>query len=528
MSFDRNSQLAALRNQSSPFDVLIIGGGATGLGIAVDAAQRGYRVALIEGHDFAKGTSSRSTKLIHGGVRYLQQGNLSLVLEALKERGLLLKNAPHLVRDLPFVVPNYDFWEAPFYGFGLKLYDAMAGKLGFGTSQLLDREETLEKIPSLEEAGLRGGVLYHDGQFDDARLALNLAQTAEEQGAICVNYVRAESLLKHHDIVCGVVATDQLSGESFELSAKLVVNATGPFCDELRLQDDPSTRAVIAASQGIHIMLPRRFLPSSHAIMVPRTSDGRVIFIIPWHNCALLGTTDVAIPSPQLEPEATQAEVDFLLVTALRYLKESPRRDEIKSVFTGIRPLVSADKGSTAALSRDHSVLISKSGLVSVAGGKWTTYRKMAEDVVDQIIHLADLKARPCQTETLPIHGSAPFQDGVRGVYGSDLTAIAKLESEKPNNARLLSPELPHTEAQIRWAIRHEMAMTVEDILARRTRILLEDARIAIAIAPRIAEILIEELAISKEVAAAQVQEFQQLAEHNYLWHAPSDMIQEH
>jgi len=376
--------------------MIVVGGGATGVGIAIDAASRGYSVALLEQSDFGKATSSRSTKLIHGGVRYLQQGNVPLVMEALKERGILRDNAPHLVSDLPFVVPNYKWWEAPFYGIGMRVYDVLAGRYGFGASKNLSVEETVERIPTIETEGLRGGVVYHDGQFDDARLLIDMVATAVDQGAVLVNYVRVTELLRDADgFVNGVVAVNQDDGGErggvLELRGKVVVNATGIFADELRRMDEPDATPIMRPSQGVHIVLDRDFLPGDSAIMVPRTDDGRVLFAIPWHDRVLVGTTDTPVSGPTLEPMALEEEVEFLLQHAARYLSRDPGRDDVRSVFAGIRPLVGPavagpDGGDldTAEISREHQIRVSNSGLVTIAGGKWTTYRKMAEELVDQ------------------------------------------------------------------------------------------------------------------------------------------------
>src|SRR5258707_2073800 len=413
-----------LRSHAGAWDMIVVGGGATGVGVAIDAAARGYAVLLLEQHDFGKGTSSRSTKLVHGGVRYLEQGNVSLVMEALRERGLLLENAPHLVRNLGFVVPNYDWWEAPFYGIGLKLYNVLAGKYGFGTSRILSREETLERLPTIQTEGLRGGVIYFDGQFDDARLLINMVTTAFEQGATLVNYAPVTGLTKDDDgYIDGVLARDAETGEGFHQKAKVVINATGAFSDGLRRQADASVKPMIAPSQGIHLVFDRSFLPGDSAMMVPHTSDGRVMFAIPWHNHVLVGTTDTPIPAATLEPIAMEAEIEFILNTASQYLAKKPARGDDLSVFAGIRPLVkSSDIGNTAALSRDHTIHIEKSGLITIAGGKWTTYRRMAEDCVNQAAMLGQLPEKACITHGLNIHGfhGNARRFGPRYVYRSD------------------------------------------------------------------------------------------------------------
>ena len=521
---NRSDALSRITSRAEPFDMAIIGGGATGVGVALDAASRGYSVALVEQSDFGEGTSSRSTKLIHGGVRYLQQGNISLVMEALKERGLLRQNAPHLVRDLGFIVPNYAWWEAPFYGIGMKVYDMLAGKYGFGKSAHLSRDDVLRRIPTLETRGLRGGVLYYDGQFDDSRLLINLAQTATQQGAALVNYAKVTALSKDQDgFVNGLTFTDLETGASHAIGARAVINATGAFSDAVRTMDDPAAKPMIAPSQGIHLVLDGSFLGRDTAIMVPRTSDGRVMFAIPWHGRALLGTTDTPIPTAELEPVPMEEEIHFILETAGRYLARPPTRADVKSVFTGIRPLVKAgDTGNTAALARDHTINISNSGLLTIAGGKWTTYRKMAEDTVDHAATLGRLDDRPCRTRTLNIHGhhGHASQFGELSVYGSDAPAIRQLMADAPGGDTPLHPDLPLYAAQIVWAARVEMARTVDDVLARRTRSLLLDARAAIAVAAAVARILAAELGRDAAWAAAQVDAFTTIAQH-YLIDAP-------
>ena len=494
---DRNTVLTTLRESATPWDFIIIGGGATGLGTAVDAASRGYKTLLLEQHDFAHGTSSRSTKLIHGGVRYLAQGNISLVLEALRERGLLMRNAPHLVRHQAFIVPSYDWWEGPFYGIGMKVYDVLAGKLGLAPSHLLSREETLARIPTLEPEGLRGGVIYYDGQFDDARLAITLAQTVFDLGGSAINYVKVIALLKVNDFVCGVAAQDMETGETFELQARAVINATGAYVDAIRRLDDSQADPIIAPSQGVHLVLDKSFLPGDSAIMVPHTDDGRVLFVVPWHDRAIVGTTDTPISHLTIEPRPLPEEIEFLFKHAGRYLTKDPGTSDVKSIFAGIRPLVKAsDKNETAALSRDHTILISKSGLLTITGGKWTTYRKMAEDAVNQAVVLAGLEERPCLTQTLRLHGGEGdfVAEDAFNIYGNDQPAIQQLINENSIFAERVNENLPYTTAEVIWAIRHEMARTVEDILSRRTRALLLDAKASINLAPPITALLAKEL----------------------------------
>ncbi len=496
------------------FDIAIIGGGATGMGVAVDAAARGLSVALVEAYDFGKGTSSRSTKLVHGGVRYLEQGNVPLVMSALKERGLLRQNAPHLVRDLAFVVPNYSWWEAPFYGIGLKLYDLLAGKYGFGTSKLLSRDETLQRLPNLESEGLSGGVVYYDGQFDDARLLIHLAMTAAEHGAALVNYCPATGLLRDSDgYVNGLTARDTETGETLTLSARVVINATGVFTDSIRRMADPQAEELVVTSQGIHLVFDRSFLKAETALMVPRTSDGRVLFVIPWHGHAVAGTTDTPVDAPSLEPRPLEEEIEFILETAGRYLTRQPTRADVLSVYVGLRPLVKGD-GKTSALSRDHLIHVDSTGLLTITGGKWTTYRHMAEDCVDHAITLGRLDEQPCPTKNLRIHGYMQNAEtlGDLQVYGADAAAIQALAASDATLAEPLHSNLPMIGAEIVWAAREEMARTVEDALARRTRALFLNSRAAIEMAPRAAELLARELNRDAAWIQEQILAFRALA----------------
>jgi glycerol-3-phosphate dehydrogenase len=514
---NRADMLTRVRDRKRPWDIAVIGGGATGVGVAVDAAARGYAVVLLEQADFGKGTSSRSTKLVHGGVRYLEQGNLSLVLEALRERGLLRLNAPHLVRDLPFIVPTYAWWEGPFYGLGLRVYDFLAGRYGFGRARNLSRKETLRRIPALRTEGLRGGVLYHDGQFDDSRLLIHLARTAAERGAVLVNYAPVTGLMRGSgSFVNGLTARDEETGTELRVPARAVVNATGPFCDAVRRMADPNAEPVIAPSQGAHLVLPRRFLGGDTAIMVPHTCDGRVLFALPWHDHVLVGTTDTPLASAALEPVPTDAEVDFILQTAAGYLEHPPARCDVLSTFAGVRPLVApgGKAASTARLSRDHHVEIDQAGVVTVAGGKWTTYRRMAEDAVDHAALLARLEERPCVTRGLRIHGyhETAEEFGELACYGADAPAVQALAARSPALAEKLHPELPYLAAEVVWAARWEMARTVEDVLARRTRALFLNAPAALAMAPKVAALLAAELGRVPGWREQQVRSFTELA----------------
>lgn len=497
--------------------MIVIGGGATGLGTALEAAARGYKTLLLEQEDFAKATSSRSTKLVHGGVRYLQQGNVSLVMEALRERGRLIANAPHVAHNRAFIVPIYDWWQGPFYGAGMKLYDLLAGRLGLGPSKMLSRQETLERIPNLEPEGLRGGVIYYDGQFDDARLAITLARTAMDHGAVVLNYVQVTTLKKQAGQIVGVEARDQETGETLDLDARVVVNATGIFSDSIRQMDDPSEERMIVPSQGVHLVLDESFLAGRSAIMVPKTADGRVLFAVPWHGRTVVGTTDTEISDTPMEPVAQEDEIDFLLEHASMYLARDPTRSDIKSIFCGVRPLVrmSTDKG-TAELARDHVLTISKANLVTITGGKWTTYRKMAEDAVDAASLLAGVEERPSVTSNLRLHGwlqSPSTESGTLSIYGSDEQGVRDVMAEEPGGEEALHPDLPYFVGEVVWAVRHEMARTVEDVLARRTRSLLLDAAASIQAAPSTAAIMARELGRDAAWQRDQVHAYWQIAQ---------------
>ena len=468
-----NRQHMIQQLESTPeWDICIIGGGATGLGTALDAASRGFKTILFEQYDFAKGTSSRSTKLVHGGVRYLQQGNIKLVMEALRERGLLLQNAPHLVHNQKFIIPNYKWWEKSFYGIGLKIYDKMAGKLGLGRSEFLSKEEILDLAPTLDPEDLKGGVLYYDGQFDDARLAISIAQTAAQHNGVLLNYFSVADLLKMNNKVGGVWVKDGLTGKDYEVKSKIVINATGVFTDTIMKMDDVQHENIISPSQGIHVVVDKEFLPGDTAIMIPRTDDGRVLFAVPWHNKIVLGTTDTPVEKIAAEPIPLQEEIEFILKHIGRYLSKDPQLRDIKSMFAGLRPLVKGKTKKTAALSRDHLISIGDSGLITITGGKWTTYRKMAEDVVDIAIQHFEMPFKPCITKTLKLHGI-------------DQTVIP---------AEIFSLTQDALTTIIKKCVQEEMCMTVEDFLSRRTRQLLLNANEAIKAAPLVARLMAEEM----------------------------------
>lgn len=519
----REHLLAELsKNPDKIWDVIVIGGGATGLGVAVDAASRGYSTVLLEQSDFAKGTSSRSTKLVHGGVRYLAQGDISLVLEALHERGLLRRNAPHLVKNQSFIIPSYDWWEGPFYNVGMKVYDMMAGKLGLGPSEKISKEETLKAISNLSEEHLNGGVIYYDGQFDDSRLAVNLAQTAVENDGVVLNYMRVTSLMKDgSNLVAGVRAVDEESGKEFALRAKSVVNATGVFVDEILHMDDAGAKKMVRPSQGVHIVLDSSFLQSKSAIMIPKTSDGRVLFAVPWHGKVVVGTTDTPIDKASLEPRALPEEIEFILSTAAQYLKKDPKKEDVLSVFAGLRPLAAPEEGdlSTKEISRNHKLVVSLSGLVTITGGKWTTYRKMAEDTVDRAILVGGLEEKKCVTRHMPIHGyikNVNF-DLSGYYYGADRAHILDLIYRTPALGGKLHPDYEYTRAEVVWAVQHEMARTVEDFLARRARAILLDARASMEMADEVAFLMAGELGKSQEWIQSQASQYKELAKGYFL-----------
>ncbi|HZP05580.1 MAG TPA: glycerol-3-phosphate dehydrogenase/oxidase [Terracidiphilus sp.] len=511
----RADVLKELGRQTEPWDVLVIGGGASGLGAAVDAASRGYRTLLVERFDFAKGTSSRSTKLAHGGVRYLEQLNITLVFDALRERGHMLRNAPHLVHDLSFVVPAYSYIDLPYYGFGLKVYERLSGNLSLGRSQLLSRADTLQKLPGIAPEGIRGGVLYHDGQFDDARFAIALLRTLQDLGGSAVNYVEAVGLLKTNDKITGIQARDRETGDVFDILAKVVINATGAYAEETLSMDEPARESLLAVSQGTHFVLPRSFLQGDTALMIPKTADGRVLFAIPWHGATLVGTTDEPVDQVAAEPRVLRSERSFLLDHITRYFHRTPKAAEILSVWSGLRPLVRKSGVKTSKLSRDHTILVSKSGLITVTGGKWTTYRRMGQDTVDRAAQIASLPKRPSRTLDLKLHGwaesSSPSSEWER-IHGADLSALTALSAERKELDAFLHPRLPFRLREVVWAARHEMARTVEDILARRTRALFLDARAAIEAAPAVADLLAAELNRTEAWKANDLQSFMETA----------------
>ncbi len=527
ITMHRGDFIKRLRQRSGVWDVAVIGGGATGIAIALDAATRDLDVVLLEQADFGKGTSSRSTKLIHGGVRYLRQGNITLVRDALRERALLRVNAPHLVQDRRFLIPCHTWWQRWFYWFGLKMYDWLAVRDSFGRSRGVSAPAARELVPTLKRDLLRGGVVYHDGQFDDTRLLIHMARTAAENGACLVNYMPVSGISENDEgRITGVTTTDLETGETFSIAARCVVNAAGPFCDAVRHMDDAASEPMLVVSQGVHIVLPRRFLPGDTAIIVPQTSDGRVLFIIPWHDHAIVGTTDTPIDIATPEPSARPEEIQFLLDTAAEYLTDPPTVSDVLSVFTGIRPLVKGDPSSrTASLSRDHVIRVSPSGLVTITGGKWTTARRMAEDCVDRVLRETGISAAPCRTKTLRLHGCPTEADHTtpegntaiehsRRCYGTDLREIERIEADSPQLAEPLHEQLPVRGSHVVWAVRHEMARTLEDVLARRTRCLFLNAQATLTIADKVVQLMATELGTDDDWCRSQLNIFRTVAAH--------------
>ncbi|WP_426329310.1 glycerol-3-phosphate dehydrogenase/oxidase [Pedobacter sp. R-06] len=505
------------------WDFIIIGGGATGLGTALDAASRGFKTLLVEQSDFAKGTSSRSTKLVHGGVRYLAQGDIGLVKHALKERGLLQQNAKHLVNKEEFLIPCYDWFSVIKYLTGLTLYDWLAGKYSFGKSKFFSKKETLAMMPGIKEKGLKGSIRYYDGKFDDARLAINIAQTAIENGASLLNYTKVTGLLKSGDIVTGIETEDTITGLTAKYIGKIVINATGVFVDDILQMNNPNSKKMVRPSQGVHVVLDKSFLNSESALMIPKTSDGRVLFAVPWHEHLLVGTTDTPLNEHSLEPRALKEEVDFIMSTAASYFNRKPMEKDILSVFSGLRPLAAPTNGdgnSTKEISRDHKLIVSAKGLITITGGKWTTYRRMAEETVDLAITHAGLEPKACVTQNLSIHGSlTTATDSHLAIYGSDRSKIEALIAQDPSLGNKLIPTFPYTEAEVLWSARNEMAETVEDILSRRLRILFINAQAAKDMAPRVASLLAKELSADKNWEINQIETFNKLAD-GYVYHS--------
>ena len=488
--------------ETPKWDIIIIGGGATGLGAALDAASRGYKTLLVEQYDFAKGTSSRSTKLVHGGVRYLQQGNIKLVREALRERGYLLHNAPHLTSVQPFIVPVFSLWEKIYYAVGLKIYDLLSGKLSLGKTQVLSKKQTIAHLPAIDPSKLSGGILYFDGQFDDSRLCTDLAVTAVKHGAVVINYCKAMGFEKTNGKVSGVQLKDTISGKEYAVHTKSAINATGVFTDTVLQMDDATRHDLVSPSQGIHLVVDSSFFPGTDAMMIPKTDDGRVLFAVPWHHQVVLGTTDTPIDTAVIEPKPLEEEIAFIIKHINRYGRHTILRSDVKSVYVGLRPLVKI-KGTqrTALLSRDHTLVISPSGLVTITGGKWTTYRKMAEDAVDNAVFITKQEKKGCVTRNLSIGNFSERQHLIMQMISTDVSLGEKIH-----------PSYDYTKAEILYAVKYEMAVTIEDILARRTRLLFLDAAAAVEVAPLVAESMAKALSKDAQWITEQVTQFKRLA----------------
>ncbi len=511
----REELLKKARKESS-FDVIIIGGGASGLGSAVDAASRGLKVLLVEQLDFGKGTSSKSTKLIHGGLRYLQQGNIKLVREALKERGLLTKNAPHLVSQRRFLIPVYRWFELPFYGAGLKIYDFLSFSYSLKKTEILSKKEVIEAAPEIQQNGLKGGLVYSDGQFDDARLLITLARTAVDLGAICLNYMKVVKLVKENGQLHGLIAEDFFTKENITFSGKVILNATGVFADHIRHQDDPEAHTMMAPSQGIHLVLPKNFLSQETAVLIPHTADGRVLFVVPWHDKVLLGTTDTFKKTIDLEPHYQEEEIEFLLKESAKYLNKAPTRKDILSIFAGLRPLIREKNKPTKAISREHLIEVSLSGLVTLVGGKWTTFRKMGEDAIDACLKILNIRKKHSRTEQLKLHGYLETFDANDPLlpYGTDKEAILKIAKAQPEYAKKIHPKLPYIKAEILFAVREEMARRLEDVLCRRTRALFLDAKSTLEAAYDVAKIMAAELSLADDWIDQELKDFREIATH--------------
>ena len=510
---NREEQLHIL-SQNLSYDIIIIGGGATGLGCAIDAASRGYKTLLLEKHDFAKGTSSRATKLVHGGVRYLAQGNIRLVREALFERGRMLRNAPHVCKVLPFVMPSYNYFDKWFYGAGLWIYEFLSSKLSLGATKFLSKSKTLEYLPDINKKELVGGILYYDGQFDDSRLAINMAQTAIENGATLLNYCGVSQFIKENNQIVGVVAKDTFTDEEYQIKGKAIVNATGVFADEVLQMAEGTSTKTIAPSQGIHLVIEKHFFRGETALMMPKTDDGRVFFLIPWHDKLVLGTTDTPVKNVALEPQALQEEIEFVIHHFNKYTTSKITKADVKSVFVGLRPLAKVENElTTAVMPRDHKIKILPSGLIHITGGKWTTFRSMAQHAIDIAIQKAQLEFVKCKTKRLKIHGWTDiFENSHLSCYGADAEKIKKMIQKNPALALPIHPDYPYTKAEVVFMIQNEMAQTVEDILARRIRLLFFDAKAAKESVVEVASIIAKEKNKSPEWEQQQIAYFNALA----------------
>ncbi|PIF00533.1 MAG: FAD-dependent oxidoreductase [Maribacter sp.] len=509
---NRKAMTSRLKEESETYDFIVIGGGSTGIGIALEASARGYSVVLLEKSDFTKSTSSKATKLLHGGVRYLAQGDIGLVREAVVERGLMLQNAPHITKVQSFIIPTHGLYDEILYTVGLTFYDLLAGKLSLGKSRRISKAKTLKRISLINPDKISAGVVYYDGQFDDSRMAINALQSSVEMGAVVANYCSVGSLVKGADgKLTGVKVHDEEGDESFEIKGRQIVNATGVFADDILQMDSPGAKKTIAPSQGVHLVLDNSFLPGDDAITIPKTDDGRVLFLVPWHNKVIVGTTDTPVEKESLEPVALEEEIGFILNTASRYLTKKPKRSDVLSVFAGLRPLAATNGkvNKTKEISRSHKIYTSESGLLTIVGGKWTTFRKMGEDLVDKAEKNNKWRHIPTKTTHLRIHGykeNVSYDDPLY-FYGSDEEPLLKLSKQNGWN-KSISDSLGVIGVQVVWAIRNEMARTVEDFLARRTRCQILDAKESIRMAPEVAKIMAGELGEDKDWQTKQVADY--------------------
>ncbi len=515
--------LKKMQDKKYAFDFIIIGGGATGVGVVLEAVSRGYSAILFEKSDFVKSTSSKSTKLVHGGVRYLAQGDVGLVREACVERGLLLNNAPHLVKNQSFIIPTFGWYDEFLYTLGLTVYDLMSGKYSLGRSKWISKKEVMNRLPNMADEKLSAGVLYHDGQFDDARLAINVLQTAEELGAVPINYMPVEKIIKNKKgKIRGVTVRDALTDNTYDINGSVLINATGVFADEIMQMDQPGIEPTIRPSQGIHLVIGSEFLQGDDAIMIPKTDDGRVLFAVPWHGKLVLGTTDTPVDQLSLEPVALEEEIEFILSNASRYLKKAPKREDVLSIFAGLRPLAATKSHNgkkTKEISRSHKIIVSSSGMMTMIGGKWTTFRKMAEDIVTRAERINRWQRTRSKTRSLKIRG---YQDSIDlndplYVYGSDKNSLMSLVNENKELGEFLSESLQVIKAQVIWAVREEMAMTVEDVLSRRTRCQLLDARESLRIATEAASLMARDMGKDNEWITNQVSSFNEVTKNYFL-----------
>ncbi len=520
---ERIDRKQLVRAAEDRFDLLVIGGGATGAGVALEAATRGLKTLLVEKHDFGAQTSSRSTKLVHGGVRYLEAAikrldrvQWNLVKDALKERAVFLRIAPHLAWKVELLTPIYRAFEIPYYLAGLKLYEALAGRASIGRAYFVPATTAKARYPQLKPEGLKGAVVYADGQFDDARMNLAVALTALEAGAVVLNHAEVTGFLMEEGRVVGAEVKDLLSGGTFAVRARMVVNATGPFTDRVRQLADPEAEPMLVTSSGVHLVLPARYAPMDTGLLIPKTEDGRVLFVLPWEGYTLAGTTDEPAEVTD-HPVPTAGEIDYILRHLNRHFALEVSREQIRSAWSGLRPLVRDPRArDTARLARDHVIHEEKTGLVTIAGGKWTTYRKMAEDLVNYLDKTRGLglpKSRtaehvllggrnydPAKEEELALRIDPDTARHLAHTYGDQAAAVLRFAQEHGLFARLV-PGQPFLEAEVVWAARYELAETPLDFVERRVRLAFLETEAARKALPRITELMQKEKGWSRPEA---------------------------